>query len=85
MKTLLFALIILVGAVAFVSHAEAQNYPWCALYMGPNAGATNCGFSTFQQCMTNVSGIGGFCQLNNLFVPPAGPHSQAQRRSHKQI
>ena len=41
--------------------AEAQNYPWCAYYDG-SFGGTNCGFTTFQQCLDTVSGIGGFCE-----------------------
>jgi hypothetical protein len=32
------------------------------------AGGTNCGFTTFQQCLETVSGIGGFCQRNNLYL-----------------
>jgi hypothetical protein len=32
--------------------AEAQNYTWCAIYSG-RSGGTNCGFTTFQQCMDN--------------------------------
>ena len=31
--------------------AQAQsNYPWCAYYGGGNYG-TNCGFTTFEQCL----------------------------------
>jgi hypothetical protein len=34
-------------------------------------GAMNCGFSTYAQCMEDVSGVGGFCIVNNRYVPPA--------------
>jgi Protein of unknown function (DUF3551) len=69
---------------AAVGGAQAQNYPWCAQYSGGTGGARNCGFTTFQQCLENVSGIGGFCQLNNTYVPPAGPaHRASKHRSHK--
>ena len=55
--------------------AHAQNYPWCALYSGRAlGGATNCGFTTFQQCLATVSGIGGFCEPNTQYRPPPGPH-----------
>jgi hypothetical protein len=47
-------------ATVFGTPAEAQNYPWCGQYTGSISGAMNCGFSTFQQCMADVSGIGGF-------------------------
>ena len=72
MRLLLFILGICVGIVGIGNRAEAQNYPWCAYY--GKYGGTNCGFTTFQQCLDTVSGIGGFCQLNNLYRPPPGPH-----------
>jgi len=55
--------------------AHAQNYPWCAYYSG-QGGGTNCGFITFDQCLANVSGIGGFCEPNTLYQPPPGPHGR---------
>jgi hypothetical protein len=65
----------LLGSIAGIStHANAQNYPWCAYYSGGRGGATNCGFISFDQCMATVSGIGGICMRNTQFVPPPGPH-----------
>ena len=87
MRPSLFALIILAGTGAFVGYAEAQNYPWCAYYSGGRSGGgTNCGFTSFEQCKTTVSGIGGFCALNTQYQPPPGPHRQhqARRKSHTQ-
>jgi hypothetical protein len=72
MKTLLCLLGILTGMSVIGAPAHAQNYPWCAYYSG-KGGGTNCGFTTFEQCLTNVSGIGGFCEPNTLYQPPAGP------------
>jgi hypothetical protein len=83
MKVLLFAAAIVVGAGAMSTGAQAQNYPWCAYYgsvMG--GGGTNCGFSTYEQCMADVSGIGGFCNRNTQYVGPAGPHSGVRVRRH---
>jgi len=53
LRHLFFALVILIGMGAFANYAEAQNYPWCAIY-GDSSGGSNCGFSTFQQCMADV-------------------------------
>ena len=76
MKLLLFVLGIGVAVFGIGTRAEAQNYPWCAIYGGGgNGGATNCGFTTIQQCQATVSGIGGFCQPNTQYQPPPGPHS----------
>jgi hypothetical protein len=72
MRLLLFILGISVSITYLEKPAEAQNYPWCAYY--GRFGGTNCGFTTFQQCLDTVSGIGGVCQQNNLYQPPLGPH-----------
>ena len=45
--------------------AAAIEYPWCAQY--GRKGGRNCGFSTYQQCMATVSGIGGFCERNQFY------------------
>lgn len=58
--------------------ASAQNYPWCAQY-NLRGGATNCGFVSYAQCMATVSGIGGFCQRNPMYVP-----SQPRRKRHRE-
>lgn len=72
MKTLFCLLGILAGMSVIGTSAHAQNYPWCAYY-GKDSG-TNCGFTTFEQCLADVSGIGGFCEPNTLYQPPTGPH-----------
>jgi len=65
-----FGLLIVTAAIA--TPAEAQNRPWCAYYSGRFGGASNCGFSTYEQCLATVSGVGGWCQPNTMYVPPAG-------------
>ena len=79
MRTSLFALALFAATATFGSHADAQNYPWCARY-GNGFGGTNCGFTTFAQCMATVSGIGGFCQENDWYHPPAP--AAAPRHGH---
>jgi hypothetical protein len=39
-----------ISVVGIGTRAEAQNYPWCAIYSGGGAagGGTNCGFITFE-------------------------------------
>lgn len=83
MKALLFVAAIAVAAGALPSGAQAQNYPWCAVYGGGRGGGgQNCGFSTFEQCMAALSGQGGFCNRNTQYVPPAGPRAH-YRRHHR--
>jgi len=75
MRHSLFLLAILAATTALADRAAAQNYPWCAQYSGNMGGSMNCGFSTQAQCMEDVSGIGGFCMLNNTYQPPASAPS----------
>jgi len=82
MKALIIATGLAVAASALPSGAQAQNYPWCAVYGGRSGGGQNCGFSTFEQCMATLSGMGGFCQRNTQYVPGAGPHA-AYRNRHR--
>ncbi len=82
MRLLLFMLGIWVGIASPGTRAEAQNYPWCSYYSESGGGGTNCGFTTFQQCLDNVRGIGGFCDRNTQYQPPPGPHppTRVQKR-----
>jgi hypothetical protein len=83
MRLLLLMLGICLGIIGFGNRAEAQNYPWCAIYSeGAAGGGTNCGFTTFEQCMATARGLGSFCYLNTQYQPPPGPHppTRLQRR-----
>jgi Protein of unknown function (DUF3551) len=77
MRLLLFLLAICVGIIDFGNRAVAQNYPWCAQYSGN--GVMNCGFTTFQQCLAEVSGVGGFCTQNSTYQPPPVLRPRARR------
>jgi hypothetical protein len=68
MKAFLFVSALLAAIAGISTHADAQNYPWCAYYTVGDE-ARNCGFVTYEQCMANVSGIGGYCARNTQYVP----------------
>jgi Protein of unknown function (DUF3551) len=80
MKILPLLLGIYVAVVAGGTRAEAQNYPWCAIYSSRAGGGTNCGFTTFQQCMDTARGLGSLCQPNTQYQPPPGPHPPKKLR-----
>src|SRR3984893_15196184 len=89
MRTLVFALAMLAATTALGTHAEAQNYPWCALYSGGSmGGGRNCGFTTFEQCLATISGIGGTCMQNPTYQGPASASSSStnyqQRKAWQQ-
>ena len=67
MRLSLFLLATLFGTAAAGAQAQAQDYPWCAIYA--KDGDTHCFFTSYEQCMATVSGIGGFCQ--HIATPPS--------------
>ena len=67
MRLLLLVSGICVAIVGIGTRAEAQDYPWCAQY-NDGSGSKNCGF-TFQQCLADVGGVGGFCTQNSTYQP----------------
>ena len=82
MKAFLFTCAVLLGITGTGTHANAQNYPWCAYYAVGDE-ARNCGFVTYEQCRANVSGIGGYCAPNTQYVPSvamARPRTARPRR-----
>ena len=76
MRLLLFLSGICVGIVCIGNHAEAQNYPWCALYRD---GVWNCGFTTFEQCQLPTGEmVGSAYKITPISLLP----DHAQERTH---
>jgi hypothetical protein len=76
------ALGVVTPLVAGSETAAAQNYPWCAYY-GGDFGGENCGFSTYEQCMVTIAGIGGSCERNTQYVPQSGRYSALVHRRRR--
>ena len=62
---------------------EAKAGSWCADYAGEGV---NCGFYSRQQCLDDISGIGGVCQPNvydeALPYRPMGAHRSSHASAH---
>jgi hypothetical protein len=63
MRPILLATLVVALMPFSSTDATAQYYPWCSIYSDRN-GTSNCGFTSFEQCLINVRGIGGFCVRN---------------------
>jgi hypothetical protein len=50
----------LIAATSACQAQSAYDYPWCAFYER-GVGATSCYYTTREQCMETLSGIGGTC------------------------
>jgi Protein of unknown function (DUF3551) len=78
----LFAAVAIAALAALARPVAAIEYPWCAQYGGDDGGGRNCGFSTIEQCMATVSGIGGGCERNLFYNGPAERPAKRMRKSH---
>jgi hypothetical protein len=66
----------------FVTKVMASLVLVAALLQAPGdsaLGQVNCGFLTIEQCRATVSGMGGFCVINQ-FYNPRGPASATRKR-----
>ena len=75
--TILALVIAAMGFNARDAQAEGKYWPWCARYSG---WTVVCGFTTFQQCLATVSGVGGICQPN--VMPPVVEGVRDKRTRH---
>ena len=81
MQNVLTKPILVVVLILIAGPVRAQNLPWCAIM--DNDGNTQCNYSTEQQCLQTLSGIGGRCILNPagstpqlVPIPPSSENAQ---------
>jgi hypothetical protein len=86
-----FAMLALAAAtLAAPSPGQAAPYwPWCSRYFDNTSNAESCAFSSWDQCMETVRGIGGFCFANlypapAMRAPPRADRSPKARASARQ-
>jgi hypothetical protein len=51
----------LMGSTELASAQSPYSYPWCSRQATKDGATTSCYFTSYQQCMTTISGIGGYC------------------------
>jgi hypothetical protein len=61
----LLSISFVVGVLAAMTvPAAAQSptsYPWCSRNAKMDSGSTTCYYTSYRQCMTTLSGLGGYC------------------------
>jgi hypothetical protein len=63
--------------------ASAQSpysYPWCSVQTAAKGGTTTCYFASYAQCMTTISGIGGWCYQNPAYNGASRAPTSRRRR-----
>jgi hypothetical protein len=82
MRLFVFALGVFAAIICIEKPAEAQSYPWCVYYDRGAGGATNCGFSTFQQCLAAWAGNSDSCGPNPQYQGVSEPAPSRRVRRH---
>jgi hypothetical protein len=61
----------LMGPAELASAQSPYSYPWCSRQTTKEGGTTSCYFTSYQQCMTTISGIGGWCYQSPYYHAPS--------------
>jgi hypothetical protein len=67
--------LLIAAALLVVQTASAQlatGYPWCAKYFKEGS-PTSCYYTSYQQCKTTLSGIGGYCYESPYYHAAPAP------------
>jgi Protein of unknown function (DUF3551) len=54
-------------AAATSSAQSPYSYPWCHRTPKTDGDVTSCYFTSYRECMTTLSGIGGYCYYNHAY------------------
>jgi Protein of unknown function (DUF3551) len=85
MPRLSLLLLSLIAAALFgeIQSASAQSptsYPWCAKYYESwNFSSLSCYYTSYEQCRTTMSGIGGVC-IHSPYYRGAAPSARVTPR-----
>jgi hypothetical protein len=83
MLLLAFVSAALIGPTDLASAQSPYSYPWCSRQDTKDSNATSCYFTSYQQCMTTLSGIGGYCYESPYYH--ASPTNAPARRRQRQV
>ncbi len=79
MARMIFAMLAFTTVMTIQPAANAVPYwQWCSQYFSRGTSHA-CAFSSWEQCMDTVRGIGGYCYANPYPAPPA---ARSARSSH---
>jgi Protein of unknown function (DUF3551) len=77
-------------AAAWLGEAQPSNaqsaysYPWCSLGGHRGSNALSCYYTSWEQCRTTMSGIGGYCVESPYYhaQPTQPPHRALMKPRH---
>ena len=72
----------LLGEMQAASAQSPTSYPWCAKSYKMDTSAISCYFTSREQCMTTLSGLGGYC-FQSLYYHAALGKTAVRPRSRR--
>jgi hypothetical protein len=73
----------LLGETQSSKAQSPYSYPWCSLGGAMvNSNARSCYYTSWPQCMTTMSGIGGYCVRNPYYKTELAHSALAKPRHH---
>jgi hypothetical protein len=83
MLSLVLASAMLTASTGLAFAQSPYSYPWCSRQTAGKSDATSCYFTSYQQCMTTISGIGGWCYQSPYYHGPSAPRQAAATSRHR--
>jgi hypothetical protein len=87
MRFQMFSLVLisaaLMGPTELASAQSAYSYPWCSRQNTKDGGTTSCYFTSYQQCMTTISGIGGYCYQSPYYHASSAARQPVATSRHR--
>ena len=71
MFSLVFVSFAFMGATELATAQSPYSYPWCSRQGSYDSVTTSCYFTSYQQCMRTLSGLGGYCFERPYYHGPA--------------
>ena len=79
LRIILFAILaaVLLGDIQAASAQSPYSYPWCGIR--GRSGGMSCYYTSWEQCRTTLSGIGGLCIQSPYYHAPPPPQPARRR------
>jgi Protein of unknown function (DUF3551) len=74
----------LLGEMQAASAQSPTSYPWCARSFKMDSSAISCYYTSREQCMTTLSGIGGYC-FESPYYHSAPANAPARPLRHRRV
>jgi len=70
----------LMGGTQISNAQSPYSYPWCGLGGAKDSNALSCYYTSWEQCRTTMSGIGGLCVASPYYHAQPRPLKPRHRR-----